>query len=937
MNKLKSVKFTVTLFLLASGLALAPLAADPFASEASDLPTDPAVESGVMENGLRWVILPWTEPPERVSLRLLVEAGSLQESERQKGLAHLIEHMAFNGTRNFSAGEMVEYFQRLGMAFGPDTNAHTWWRETVYKLELPENREGLLRDGLSLLRDYADGMLLEEEEIEKEKGVVLSEYRDRNSPSFKGYRQSLDFALPDSLISKRIVIGDEDVIRMATRQDLVDYYTKWYRPERMVLIAVGEVEPDQMKALFSEYFGDMVASGDPPADPDMGTIVPVDLKTRVFSHPELPEASVDIYNREKIEARADRFEHRIEALRMSLANAILGRRFDRLSKEENAPFTSGSGYDYRWLDFVRNTGISLTLQPPDWKDALKSATAELNRALEFGFQESELAEARANLINRYEQVAARAATRKSRDLSSSLVRSVRDGRVFMDPVAARDLFVPAIEAITLDEVESVFRQAWASEERLVFVSGNLESIVTKEFEEALKMEVEPPEESGLKPWAYEDFGTPSEIVESNYIEDLDIHQFVLGNGVRLNLKQTDYEANKIQVKASFGSGRLSVPVHKPGLDFLATGVFSNGGLGEHSVDEIKALMAGRTVGGSFGVDDGEFTMGGVTNEDDLLMQLQLMAAYLTDPGYRPEAHRVFLRQLDALYSQIKYDPNGVMQDRVARFLASGDHRFGFPEREVLEALTLDELAAWLRDPLRESYLELSLVGDFSDQEGVLAAVLETFGSLPERRSQRRDFPAARQVDFPRDAGPQVFIYPSAINRAMVMVNWPTTDQSDIFRARRLSLLGRIFSDRMRVEIREKIGEAYSPYAFNSSSSTWEDYGVFRAVVGVDPAKADLIQEALFKIAVELVREGINGDELVRAIEPMKASIQERRRTNGYWLNSVLLRSQGEPRRLDWARTFEDFWDTITVDEIDALARTFLQPEDGLPIQIQPRS
>ncbi|HKJ89715.1 MAG TPA: insulinase family protein, partial [Oceanipulchritudo sp.] len=512
-----------------------------------------------------------------------------------------------------------------------------------------------------------------------------------------------------------------------------------------------------------------------------------------------------------------------------------------------------------------------------------------------------------------------------------------DGRVFMDPVAARDRFVPAIEAISLDEVESVFRAAWASDERLVYVSGNLESIVMTEFEEALDTEVEAPGKATRKPWAYGDFGTPSEVVESNYVKDLDIHQFVLGNGVRLNLKQTDYAANKIHVKASFGAGRLTVPIHQPGLDFLAMGVFTNGGLGEHSLDEIKALTAGRTVGASFSVDDGEFTMGGVTNEEDLLLQLQLMAAYLVDPGYRPEARRVFLRQLDALYSQLKHNPNGVMQDKVARFLAGGDHRFGFPERDVLEARTLKELATWLRDPLREGYLELSLVGDFSDQEGVLSAVRDTFGALPERRSQRRDFPAARQVDFPRGAGAQVFTYSSAIDRAMATVNWPTADQSDIYRTRRLSVLGSVFSDRMRIEIREKIGEAYSPYAFNSSSDTWEGYGVFRAVVGVDPAKADLIQEALLDIGTDLAREGITGDELVRAIEPVKASIRERRRTNGYWLNSVLLRSQGEPRRLDWARSFEGFWDTITVEEVEALARQFLQPEDALPIQIQPQS
>lgn len=937
MNKLKSLPGLAALVLLmisTSGLNAEPR---PFPHEESDLPVDAGVEWGVLENGLRWVIFPWSEPPERVSLRLLVEAGSLQETDRQKGLAHLIEHMAFNGTRNFSAGEMVEYFQRLGMAFGPDTNAHTWWRETVYKLELPDNDPQLLHDGLRLLRDYADGMLLQEEEIEKEKGVVLSEYRDRDSAAFKAYKDSLQFSLPDSLISRRVVIGDRDVIRMANRQDLVDYYETWYVPQRMVLIAVGEVDPDEIRSLFAEYFADMEGPDQAPADPDLGTLVPVDRKVRLFSHPELPDGSLEIFKREKIDPRPDLMEHRLEALRADLANAMLSRRLERLSKEEDAPFSRGSGYDYRWLDFVRYTGVDLTFKPENRERAMEAASTELRRALEYGFNESELAEVKANLINRYEEAAARAPTRKSRELSSQLVRSVRDNRVFMDPVVQRDLMVPAVEAISLDEVESTFRRIWAGEERLIHVSGNFEDVVEGEFEEALGVPVEAPVVLERREWAYTDFGEPSGIVESRTVEDLGIHQYVFGNGVRLNLKQTDYEANKIHVKASFGGGKLTVPIDKPGLDVMAAVTFEGGGLGEHSAEEIKALMAGKTVGTGFNVDDSEFTLGGVTNAEDLLLQLQLMAAYMTDPGYRPEGRRLFMRRIDGLYSRLRHDPNGVMQDKVARFLAGGDYRFGFPEQEELQARTLEEVAAWLESPLREGYLELSIVGDFTDREGVLAAVARTFGALPERRNERRVQEFARQVEFPRAVESKVFTYESEIDRGMATVNWPTTDQDDIFTTRRLSVLASAYSDRMRIQIREDIGEAYSPYAFNSSSDTWEDYGVFRAVVGVQPDRIGEIESILLQIGDDMASDGITEDELVRAIEPIKSQIEEYRRTNGYWLNSVLLRSQDEPRRLEWARSFAGFWETITVEEINELAAEYLQPEAGLPVRILPRS
>lgn len=938
MNKPISMSSRIQVRFLALFLLFPVLlgAARPFPHEEGDLPVDERVQWGTLDNGLRWVILPWNEPPERVSLRLLVEAGSLQETERQKGLAHLIEHMAFNGTRHFSAGEMVEYFQRLGMAFGPDTNAHTWWRETVYKLELPRNEEALLEDGFTLLRDYADGMLMEEAEIEKEKGVVLSEYRDRNSPQFKAYRDSLEFALPDSLISKRVVIGDEDVIRMASREDLMDYYRKWYTPERMVIIAVGDVEPDRMQSLVEKHFASMAPAEAPVADPDLGTIEPVERKVRLFSHPELNIGSLEIYTRKKIEPRPDTLEQRLEKMRLDMASAMLSRRFDRLRKQEGAVFISGSAYAYPWLDFVHYAGVQVRFPPKNREAAMAVATSELRRALEFGFSESELAEVKANLINGYEESAAQGASRKSRELSSSLVRSVRDGWVFMDPLVARDLFVPIVEAMTLEEVEAAFRAAWEPEERLIYAQGNFEEVVDGEFDKALAVEVEAAETIEVSEWGYTDFGEPSEIVQERTIEDLDIHQVTFGNGVRLSLKQTDFADNEILVEADFGEGKREMPRELPGLDVLASSIFELGGLGKHSVDDLKLITAGKTVGVNFGIGDGSFSLSGATNEEDLLLQLQMLAAYLVDPGFRPEAQRLFMRSVPAFYQTLRHNPSAVMQDKVAAFLASGDYRFGFPEREELEARTTEEAAAWLKESLSSSYLELSIVGDFEDRDTVIALVGRTFGSLPARAAVPPDATGGK-ISFPEVDGPTTFTYISEIDRAMATLNWPTTDRDDIFVTRRLGILGDVYTDRMRIEIREAIGEAYSPYAYNYSSETWDAYGFLRAVVGVDPSKVEEIEAILLAIGRDLAEEGISEDELVRAIEPTKASIEETRRSNRYWLSTVLSRSHLEPERLDWARTFADFWDTITVEQINDLARTYLKPEDGIPVRIVPQS
>lgn len=941
MNKKKTRSLPHLCILLVGMAALWPHLAGaqlrPFAHEASDLPPDASVEFGVMDNGIRYAIMPWSEPPGRLSVRLLVEAGSYHETERQKGLAHLIEHMAFNGTRHFSAGEMVEYFQRLGMAFGPDTNAHTGFKETVYKLELPEAGGEVLEQGLLLLRDYADGMLLETEEIEKEKGVVLSELRDRDTPGYRAFVDEMEFSLPQARISGRMPIGDADVIRMATRQDLVDFYEKWYTPDRMVLVGVGDLEPEELLGKFREYFGDMEAVEASVPDPDPGALEPVDRRARLYSNAELGADEAGIYCRRRIEPVVDTLADRLERERMQLANAMMSRRFERLSKEAGVPLTGGQAYDYRWMQFARFTGLSLDTRSETWREALKLGTRELKKARQYGFSEAEFAEARANRLNALEESARRASTRKSRNLSSALVRSIRGDKVFMDPQTQRDLMVPELEALSVEDAESSFVEAWEPEERLIYIKGNFARPVEAAFAEAQAVEVEPPDLAAVAEFGYTDFGEPADIVREETAEDLGIRQLVLSNGVRLNLKQTDFEANTIRIGISFGHGNLLEPPQQPGLSFFADNTFLAGGLGKHSADELKQLTAGRTVSTGFGVEGDYFRMTGTTNEEDLLLQLQILAAYLSDPGYRPEARRVLLRQLDGLYTRLQSDPMMVLQDRVEKALSGGDPRFGFPERADLEARTLDELAAWMDPALREGYLEVAVVGDFGSEEAVVEAVSRTLGALPRRSGRYVVREGARDVTIPQTLESREFRYTTQSNRALTTVNWPTTGQVDIKEVRRLSLLASVVSDRMRVRIREEIGEAYSPYAYNRSSEVYPEFGYLRALVGVDPEMSGTIEDILMDIAADLRENGVGEDELVRAVEPVKNRIEEYRRTNGYWLNSVLQRAQSQPERLEWARSFADFWDTVTVEELDRLAERYLLEEAAIPVRVLPRS
>jgi zinc protease len=354
-----------TLLVLAS-LSLAPAQeaakkAAVWGHEESDLKPEAKITFGSLGNGFRYVIMPNAEPPERTSLRLYVDAGSLMEVEDQRGLAHFIEHMAFNGTKNFPGGKMVEYFQRLGMSFGGDTNAHTSFKETVYKLELPKPDEKMLREGLQLFRDYADGMLLTQDEIEKERGVILSEKLTRDSPESRTMQAAFDFALPDSIISKRLPIGTKEVIKGANRDTFVDYYTKWYTSDRMVFVAVGDVDPAKLVPLIEEYFSSMKKPAPVVPDPDLGKVTPGrGAVAKIHVEKEASSTEIGIESVQPWKHVPDTSESRLAELRLGTANWIIGRRLEKLAKKEGAPFLRGSSYEFNFLDFVSFGGISVT-------------------------------------------------------------------------------------------------------------------------------------------------------------------------------------------------------------------------------------------------------------------------------------------------------------------------------------------------------------------------------------------------------------------------------------------------------------------------------------------------------------------------------------------------------------------------------------------------
>ena len=925
---------------IAVALAAAVCGGSATAAATAELRPDPALVQGRLDNGVAYAILPNREPRERISLRLLVKAGSLHEGEEERGLAHYLEHMGFRGTENFAAGTLVEYFQNLGMAFGADTNAYTGFDRTVYMIELPSPEPEKVAEALTVLRDYASRMLIEEAEVEAERGVILAEKRDRDSVAYRATRALFDFLLPESIIPQRFPIGAREVIASATAAQLRDFYEKWYRPEGIALILVGELEPPEILPLLEEHFGDFQAARPAVPEPELGRVVADGLQIRLHHEPEAARLRLSIQTMQPYAPPEDSPARRSAELNRRLAMLILQRRFDRLARREDAVFEQARVFAHDYFDFFTNGSIELTTKAEEWRPALQLAERELRRALDHGFPEEELTEARATILREYREAARQANTRNNRNLAESLVRHLVADRIFTHPQDDFKWAEAVLAELTKDAVDEAFSEVWREPGRFIFVSGNLdlaepEATIAKVYRESFETPVQawsppPPEE-----FAYVDFGPPGEIESRNDNRELELSQIVFANGVRLNFKRTDFAEGEILLLARLGHGRLTEPADRPGWTGLAGMVFIEGGLQQHSHEDLRRLFAGTTVGWNLQTEADAFVFGGTTNQEDLPRQLQLLAAYLTAPGFREEALRLARRRLPEIYNQTRRTSQGVLQRQVANFLAGGDHRFGLPEMETMLEYEMAQLREWLADTLAEGYLEISVVGDFKP-EALLEACRQTLAALPPRRKEKEAKEELRKLNRPASGQEKTFHFQSRLPGGRALVYWPIPDIYEIERTRRLSVLASVFRDRMRRQIREDLGDTYSAFAVSRPDDTFRDYGWFVASAGAEADNAAEITRVTRLIGRELHDDGITEDELQRALLPILNSVRDSRRSNQYWLHSVLGGSQERPERLRWAREIVDDFAAITASDLDRLARRHLDPEKAITIFVLPQ-
>lgn len=921
----------------------AETARSPWPHEVSDIPADPELVFGSLANGMRYVILPNSEPPERVSVRLHIAAGSLMENDDQQGIAHFLEHMVFNGTKHFTPAELIPRMQRLGIAFGAHANAYTSFDETVYMLDLPDLSDPTLDLAFTVMRDFADGALLAEEEIDNERGVILSEMTSRDSIGYRIMKKQFEALLPDSLVTRRFPIGEEEVIRNAPRERFVEFYKNYYVPSRMTFVVVGAIKPEAAEQRIRDAFSTFAAPESPGADPELGEIETTRSdEPLVLTDKELPGTELSLIWIKPFQDRIDNQENRADLMRLALAHSMLGRRFDRISKAADSSILQGSASVQDLFRYMTIGSVDVTVTDGRLDDAVVVLENEFRRALEHGFTVAELAEAKANLLNFHEQQVANRESRRSDTLATLIARTLNDRSVLSSPETDLEVARAILKDITPKDCHAAFLGFWEeTDPKLVMTAkeapDDAASTLLARYAEAAAMTVAPPVEQELKDFAYTDFGTAGEITEREDVEDLGITRLALSNGVTVNLKPTDYDKNRISLMARIGHGRLKMDPAKVGLAEFATAVVNEGGIGEHSAEELRRILAGRNVGTGFGVEDGHFALAGTTTPGDLELQLQLMAAQILHPGTRQEAIDQFRRSVPMMFQQLRHNSEGAMQ-RMFAWLHDGDPRFDFPEDpEVLLGYTAADLEAWLARDFTPAPVELNLVGDF-EVDAVAPLILATFGALPERSQGEPVDSSLRTIGFPASPQEKEFTYESRIERAQALVVWKIPgprDNEEQFR--RFNLLADILADRLREEVREKLGASYSPASMAGGSRALEDYGFMLALSTGKPGDVDALAEASRRIARELAAEGATEDELNRARSPLLSELEKSLRDNSYWLNSVLNGSTADPGRLDLARSRIEDVRSITLEEINDLAARYLAEDNAITVSIAPVS
>ena len=915
-----------------------------WAFETSDVPLDPVFHCGALPNGMRYIIVPNATPKGVVQIRMQVSAGSLDETDDERGYAHFVEHMAFQGSTHVQPGEMVRLLERLGLAFGADTNAFTTYEHTTYVLDLPRADPGLFDTALMLMRETASELRFPAEAVERERGVVLAEKRDRNTTSQRAGEDEAAFLAPDSRYAHRMPIGTPEALAAANPDRLRAFWAREYVPAKTTVIVVGDLDAKVVEAAIRAHFTDWAPKPDAapsPPQPDAGPISPTDsARTRIWMDPALAGA-MTITRAGPWQPDPDTLARRRDAILRNLGYGIINRRLERFTRLADQPFRRATLSTQPLFHAARLSSLQILVANHEIGATLGLVALEYRRALAQGFTRTEVDEQIANLREFARNAAAGANTRTDEDLMAAALNLIRREWVPTPPqddLAMVEALAPKITAQTV--LAALRADLVPLDAPLIRYQGHNplpggEATLRAAWDEAMRKPLSTATAAADAPtasFAYTSFGVPGTVVADMREPGLGLRQIRFANGVMLNLKRTDLARDQVLVSLNLDGGELlATPDNPLAVDMVP--MLSAGGLGKYSADQLQTQMAGHSVGIGLSASPDSFSSTVQTTPADLGLQLRLLTALITDPGWRPEGEVQFHNAIGDVFTQSLSDPQHALQTYLGGILSDGDPRFTRQPLSAYQALDFRALKQSIGDRLAHGAIELAIVGDI-DEAQTIALVGQTLGALPARELQFGTYAQERQRSFTADRSEHVLHHMGPADQAAISFTWPTRDAGDPVANQQLNMLEKVLEIELLESLRQKLGKAYSPRVNSDRNRTWTGYGTLTVWTGVDVKDVAAARAAVDAAVSALRAKKVSADILERARQPLAEIFDNELKGNGGWL-AVASRAQSRPDAVERQLHARSRALAVTAADVQAAARRYLAPESAVVVTVLP--
>ncbi len=920
---------TLSLFLALTSSLLAAAPPPATIGETTKLPIDPAVRTGRLKNGLTYYVRRNTRPEKRADIYLAVNAGSTLEDADQQGLAHFVEHMAFRGTKHFQKHEVINFLEHTGMRFGPDINAYTSFDETVYTLRVPTDDAEIVRKSLLILSDWAHAVSFDGADIDKERGVVIEEWRLGRGAEARMRDKQFPILFKGSRYAERLTIGKKEVLEKAPHDAIRRFYRDWYRPNLMAVIAVGDFDPDTMEAAIRSQFAPLTN----PAHPRPRTLYPVpdhaETLISVATDPEATSTRVAVYTKIKRQGRSTVGDYR-QQLVERLYHSMVNDRLSELRRMPDPPFLfafSTSGSFVRTRDVLFQTA---GVQESKLATGLDALLVELARVDKHGFNPMELERSKKELLRGYEQ----AYKERDKQESEQFTREIVDAFLEGDPMPGIEFelglarrFLPTI---TVDEVNRMARQSITGKNRVILVNGSEKAAALLPSEAKLREVFTAAQAKTVEPWVDRVRQEPlvpeppksGTIVEESTIPELGVTRWRLSNGVVVLLKPTDFKNDQVLLSGFSPGGSSLLPDAQYTSASFAGAVLSEGGLGKFDSVELRKALAGKIASAGANVAELEETVGGQASPQDLETMFQLLYLRFTAPRADAKAFESWKARTKASIENRQARPETVFGDTVQVTMSQGHFRRRPISPEILDEIDLATAEAVWRDRFADAgNFTFGMVGAMKIDE-VRPLVLQYLGGLPSagRKENWKDVgvrPPGGVVNF----GVKKGLEP----KSQVHIEFTGPASWSRENSHLATSLASALRIRMREVLREDLGGVYGVGVSGGISRRPVEQVSFTISFGCAPERVAELQKATLDLIESVKKDGFSDDIAAKVREQQVRAQETALRENGYWL-SVLLGSArfGDDPKL--VLHYDELVKLVTADSLRDTARKYFDPQ-----------